>query len=94
MIIVFIKTSMISCVFLNPFDTSAKTCCVRYELYEQKGAKNISQCNNNMPYMIQLEVSSNSSQIYHYTVTANNDTYTVTVEGKFTRGITIINTHA
>ena len=83
--------STISCIFLNPSDTSEKICCVVYQLCDQEfeETENIQECNNNLPYSIELDVSGNSSRMYCYSVTASNDTYTVKVEGNFTTGIII-----
>ena len=80
--------SIISCEFLNQSDTSEKTCCVTYIpcKINLKGPGN-TQCDRDSPYDIQLEVIDQSYDLYCYTVTANNDTYTVKVEGTFTLGI-------
>lgn len=79
--------STISCIFLNPSDTSEKTCCVTHGKCDKNGPENVQECKTNSPYSIQLEVPGHSNQRYCYTVTASNDTYTVKVEGTFTLGI-------
>lgn len=81
------QTSTITCIFLNPSDTSKKTCCI--VLYHQKMSENLQnpECIQTKAYKIELEVSGNSSQIYYYTIKASNDTYTVEVEGNFTTGV-------
>ena len=78
--------STISCIFLNPYDTSEKTCCVTHEGCDKNGPENVQECKTDPPYNIQLEVSDCSSQRYCYTVTASNGTYAVKVEGTFTLG--------
>lgn len=79
----------ISCVFLNQSDTSEKTCCISYQLCDQSGPQNNPVCTKDFSHNIQLEVSGPSGQVYCYTITASNDTYTAKVEGSFIAGITI-----
>lgn len=70
---------------------SEKTCCVIYRPCDQEGYQNIQECNVDFPYMINLDISGDSGQVYCYTVTASSDTYTVKVNGTFTSGkITVV----
>ena len=80
--------STISCIFQNPSDTSEKTCCATLRRCDNIESENVQYCITESPYNIQLEISDRSmtNQRYCYTVTANNDTYTMKVEGTFTLG--------
>jgi hypothetical protein len=81
--------SIISCVFLNPSDTSEKTCCVIYQLCDQEriDSEMAPGCNKSVLQEIELKVFVNSSETYCYTVTASNDTYIIKVDANFTKGI-------
>jgi hypothetical protein len=82
----FASESAISCIFLNPLDTSEKTCCVTHGRCDKNGPKRVQKCRIDPPYNIPLEISDHSIQRYCYTVTASNDSHTVKVEGAFTLG--------
>ena len=79
--------SAISCIFLDPLDTSEKNCCVTHGICDEK-AENamVQECKIDPPYNIPLEISDLSSKRYCYTVTASNDNHTVRVEGTFILG--------
>ena len=80
--------SVISCIFLNPSDTSEKTCCVNHGRCDEKVPESVQECKTDPPYSIPLKILSvSASQRYCYIVTASNDIHTVKVEGTFTLGI-------
>lgn len=75
--------STISCVFLNPSDTSEKTCCIILRPCDQKEFNDDQNehCSKTSSYNIQIDASGHSNKNYCYTVSARNDTYTAKVEG-------------
>ena len=81
--------SSISCVFLNPFDTSEKLCCIIYGLCHQILQNQSLKCNEHRLSRIVTD-SVISGRQYCYSAIAGNATYIVKVEGSFTAGIIII----
>ena len=78
--------SVISCVFLNQADTSEKICCVTHRICDQRARPlklNDQVCKKDFLHSIELDISGHSDQLYCYTATAGNDTYTIMVEGSF-----------
>ena len=83
--VMYNSESIISCIFLNRFDASEKTCCVKHHLCDQHGSENVQECSNDFPYDIKLNIYGGSGQTVHcYTVSASNSTYTMRVDGTFT----------
>jgi hypothetical protein len=76
-------------MFLDPNDTSEKTCFVTHGLCDHEKPENAQKCSKNSPYIIQFQVSDRSSRKYCYTVTASNRTYTVKVNGTLVLGMKI-----
>lgn len=76
--------STIACIFQNPSDTSEKRCCIMYQQCDQRETQIVQECSEDFPYRIELKAPGLSSQRYCYTVTANNGTHTVKVEGNLT----------
>ena len=80
----------ISCVFLNPSDTSEKSCCVTYGLCNQEMPQNQSlECKEHRLRIVSDSII--SDQQYCYSAIASNTTYIVKMEGSFTAGTFITN---
>ena len=70
--------STISCVFLNPMNTSIKSCRVTYGPCDQEQTETVENSSTELSSNITLRIPRGS---YCYTVTASSDTFTIAVEG-------------
>ena len=72
--------STISCTFLNPMDTSIKSCRVTYGPCGQEPTQSVQKFSSvELPNNIALTIMPRGT--YCYTVTASNDNFTVSIEG-------------
>ena len=73
-------TSTISCNFLNQFDTSEKVCRIHYGVCDEIIVETTSASDTSDSVTLKLRILNSAS--YCYSLTASNDSYTVTVEGQ------------
>ena len=79
------KDKTVLCTFLNPLDTSQKSCSVRYGQCGQELSRRMESesrdggSNNVISFKLNIE---GNDQTLCYAITASNSTYTIIVEGQ------------